>query len=218
MRTPRELDQDLFISVILDRSGSMESVKDDTIGAFNALLEDLAKQQGRTLFTLTQFDSQSIDVVVDAIPVAEVTRLTPETFVPRGGTPLLDAVGATLTTMQRTIANMAWQGSVLVVVITDGHENQSRSWTRESVFALVRALEASGWAFSYLGADPQAYDEARGIGFHEGSTSRWEKENAALMGSTVAAQAGRWRTKQAVADKLILDEERAMLERKRKSS
>jgi Mg-chelatase subunit ChlD len=210
----RDLNKDLLISVILDRSGSMESIKDDTIGAFNGLLADLGKQEGKTLLTLTQFDSQSVDVIVDAIPVQQVPALNEQNFKPRGMTPLLDAIGTTLTSLQKAVSNMAWEGSVLAVVITDGQENASRSWTKQSTFALVKALEAAGWAFIYLGADPDAYSDARALGFSEGSTSRWEKKNAGRVGEAVAAHAERWRTKAAPASQLIRDEERAYLEQR----
>ena len=208
--------EDLFISVILDRSGSMAGVRDDTIGAFNALVEDIAQQDGKTLLTLTQFDSQSVDVVLDAAPIDRVPPLTRATFEPRGGTPLLDAVGNTLTAMQRTIERIGWKGSVLVVVITDGQENQSVTWTRTTVFALVKALEAAGWGFSYLGASPDAYDDAQQLGFHEGSTSRWEHsgKNVADVGKSVSGQARRWRSGMAVPSQLIVDEERVAMEKK----
>lgn len=213
--TPPAAGEDLFISVILDRSGSMASVRDDTIGAFNALVEDIAQQDGKTLLTLTQFDSQSTDVVLDAAPIDRVPPLTRATFEPRGGTPLLDAVGSTLTAMQRTIERIGWKGSVLVVVITDGQENQSTTWTRTTVFALVKALEAAGWGFTYLGASPDAYEDAQQLGFHQGSTSRWEHsgKNVADVGRSVSAQARRWRTGAAIPSQLIVDEERELMEK-----
>lgn len=208
--------EDLFITVILDRSGSMESVRDDTIGAFNALVEDIRTQDGRTLLTLTQFDSQSVDVVLDAAPIDRVPPLTRHTFQPRGGTPLLDAIGATLTQLQTTVQRIGWTGSVLVVIVTDGQENQSTSWTRTSVFALVKALEAAGWGFTYLGAGPDAYADAQAIGVHAGSTSRWEHDglNVAEVGKSVSAQARRWRSRQVTADALIPQRERELMERK----
>lgn len=210
--------EDLFISVILDRSGSMDAVRDDTIGAFNGFLKDLQGQDGRTLLTLTQFDSQSVDVVFDAAPIDRVPPLTQHTFVPRGMTPLLDAVGGTLSSMQRTIERIGWTGSVLVVVITDGHENASQSWTRTSVFALVKALEQAGWAFTYLGAGPDAYAEASAIGVHAGSTSAWvpDGDNVKEVGKSVARQALRHRTKSAPAHELIPQWERDLMQQKRR--
>jgi len=212
-KTPGE---DLFISIILDRSGSMGSVRDDTIGAINALVSDIATQDGKTLLTLTQFDSQSVDVILDAAPIDRVPPLTHATFQPRGSTPLLDAVGNTLSTMQRTIERIGWTGSILVVVVTDGQENASTQWTRTSVFALVKALEAAGWGFTYLGASPDAYADAQQLGFAAGSTSRWEHDgrNVASVGQSISAQAGRWRKGQAAAHELILDAERKIMEKK----
>jgi Mg-chelatase subunit ChlD len=206
--------QNLFVGVILDRSGSMEAVRDDTIGAYNGMIGDLATQQGTTLLTLTQFDTQSIDLVLDAAPIAAVPRLTAETFVPRGGTPLLDAVGITLTKMQRFVESIGWSGRVLVTVITDGEENSSTEWTRGAVFARVKELESRGWAFSYLGASPNAYHDAQGLGIHAGSTSRWgtKGKNIDALGKSVAAQAGRYRSGLADRTMMIPAEERRAME------
>ena len=203
--------EDLLVSIILDRSGSMEAVRDDTIGAFNALLDDLRAQDGFTRVTLTQFDGQSIDLLSDAARIESVAPLTRESFVPRGNTPLLDAVGRTLSATQAKAAVLSWAGAILVVIVTDGQENASREWTRASVFARVKELEARGWGFIYLGADANAYEDAQAIGVAAGSTSRWahKGKNVRSMGRNLAVQAARHRKGEAALDQLVWASERA---------
>lgn len=206
--------EDLLVSIILDRSGSMESVRDDTIGAFNGLLTDLAKQAGETRLTLTQFDNQSVDLLVDGAPIADVRPLTNETFIPRGSTPLLDATGRTLAATEARVAALEWTGSVMVVIITDGHENASHEWTRSAVFARVKELESRGWAFVYLGADVNAYEEAGAMGFAAGSTSRWAKKgkNVESMGKHLASQASRYRGGVSTVYEMVSEDERREME------
>ena len=82
------------IYVLLDRSGSMSPMVDDVLGGFNNLLAELNRDGSTATMTLVQFDSgDPLDVVADAVPVAEMRPLDRETYVPRGGTPLLDATG-----------------------------------------------------------------------------------------------------------------------------
>ena len=96
------------ISVILDRTGSMESIRDDTIGGFNAFLGEQKAQKGKATLTLVQFDSQDpYEVVHRFKPIKEVPELTRETYVPRATTPLLDALGRGINDLEKSLADMA---------------------------------------------------------------------------------------------------------------
>ena len=77
----------LTVHVVLDRSGSMQSIKDDTIGAFNSYVETLAKDSPKSKLSLTIFDSQSIDTIVNDVPLADVKPLDGDTYQPRASTP-----------------------------------------------------------------------------------------------------------------------------------
>jgi uncharacterized protein YegL len=203
--------KDLAVAVILDRSGSMHGVRDDTIGAFNGFIEDLKKQEGRTNLTLVQFDSESIDVVVDAIPVAEVVDLTEETYQPRGGTPLLDAIGQTLARLEKKLEEAAWSGSVLVAIMTDGHENASEEWTFEAVKQRITELDQKkDWAFTFMGAGLEVVEQAASIGIHRGSSASYRPagKNVRATGRSMSGQAMRWRTKTTAKHELIIDDER----------
>jgi hypothetical protein len=83
------------ISVVLDRSGSMSSCKSDVIGGYNQLVEDQKKAEGTATLTLAQFDTE-YEVLSDMVDLKSAKGLTDKTFVPRGSTALLDAIGRTI--------------------------------------------------------------------------------------------------------------------------
>lgn len=170
----------LHIYFVLDRSGSMESIRTDVIGGFNTFLaEQKAQQVGDEVkFTLIQFDSQEPDeVLYSAVALDDVDDLTPEKFIPRGGTPLYDAMGSVITRAKIRQETLADSDSpvedIVFVTFTDGGENQSRSYDKDKVFSLVKDLEAKGWTFVYLGANQDAYGESGAMGFARGSTQSY---------------------------------------------
>ena len=110
------------ITLVLDRSGSMGSVRQDTIGGFNTFLEDQQKQDGEANMTLVQFDSEGYDVIYEGKPIAEAPKLNEDTYVPRSMTPLLDAIGRTINSTGERLKNMAEEdrpSQVLFVILTD---------------------------------------------------------------------------------------------------
>lgn len=145
-----------FVAFLLDRSGSMASVKQETIGGFNGYLDELLKRpESKDIrFHMTQFDTVSIDVLHDAVPIKNVTKLKNETYQPRGGTPLYDAIGKTI----RDIEGKVNSDKVLFVVLTDGQENSSSEWTEKTVKDLIKEKENKNkWTFSYIGVGPEAW-------------------------------------------------------------
>lgn len=163
-------DNTTHIAFLLDRSGSMQSIKDDVTGGFNALVADQRKTPGDCTLTLVQFDSQDPqETVFSTLPIAEVPELTGETFQPRGGTPLLDAMGRLITETGERIASTPEHqhpGKVIFVVLTDGLENASRTYTRDRIFEMIKhQREVYSWEFIFLGADQDAIAEGSKYGF-----------------------------------------------------
>jgi hypothetical protein len=163
------------IYVLLDRSGSMQAIRSDVIGGFNAFLAEQQADGADARLTLVQFDSQDpAEVLADAIPIREAVPLTASTFLPRGGTPLLDATGRLL--MRGDVREAALAATdfppedVVFVTITDGAENQSREFRRDTIRRMVSERESAGWTFVYLSADIDAYAEAGGLGYDTRST------------------------------------------------
>jgi Mg-chelatase subunit ChlD len=151
---------------LLDRSGSMESCWDDTIGGFNSFLNDQkALGLGGTL-TLIQFDHEYL-ISYTAKAIDEVEPLTRETFKPRGSTALLDTIG-------RTIQDNKAMNSPTVVVLTDGQENSSHKYTKAHIKDLVEQKTKDGWTFVYLGANQDAFAEAGSMGIAPACTMNYD--------------------------------------------
>jgi len=151
------------IAVLLDRSGSMEAVKDETISGFNYFLKEQKAAGDNASFTLVQFDSQSTDVVHEARPVRDVPNLNGDTYQPRGSTPLLDALGETINSTGRTLAAIPDPNrpdKVVFVVITDGEENASHKFTKSQVKEMIgHQTEKYNWQFIYLGANQETAEQ-----------------------------------------------------------
>jgi hypothetical protein len=159
------------ITIILDRSGSMQSIAGDTIGGYNAFISDQRKQQGTTKITLVQFDNE-YEVVFDAQSVSDVADLDDQTFVPRGSTALLDAIGRRINETRARINALDDADkpeTVMLVIITDGFENASREFTSSQVKALIEECEDElGWDIVYLGANQDAWSVAGTLGIKGG--------------------------------------------------
>lgn len=180
----------LHIYFVLDRSGSMESIRTDVIGGFNTFIAEQKAQQigDEVKFTLVQFDSQDPDeVLYSAVKLEDVDDLTPESFIPRGGTPLYDAMGGVITRAKIRQETLKDSGAptedIVFVTFTDGGENQSRSYDKTKVFSLVKDLEADGWTFVYLGANQDAYGESGAMGYAPGSTQTYAGD---AVGTSIA--------------------------------
>lgn len=150
---------------LLDRSGSMQSIKTDTEGGFAAFIEEQRKAvDGECRVTLAQFDNV-YELVYSEIPLSEVPPLD---LAPRGSTALLDAMGTLITDAGAKLAALPEDqrpGTVVVAVMTDGHENASREWTHAAIKALVeQQTEQYRWQFMYMGADQDAIEVGRSIG------------------------------------------------------
>ena len=158
--TPDQPTPEVHLYVLLDRSGSMASMADDVIGGFNHLLAEQQADGNDARMTLVQFDGgDPQEVIADVVPIAEMTPLDAATFVPRGNTPLLDATGillgrAAARVTQRAADDLSAE-ELVVVSITDGHENASREFTLTAVRQLIDAHTTAGWTFVFLVAPPR---------------------------------------------------------------
>ena len=155
------------VTVILDRSGSMEAIASDVIGGFNQFLTKQRRQRGDCRLTLVQFDDE-YEVAYLARPIADASRLTAKTFEPRGSTALLDAIGRTIVTTGARLAALPEAdrpNRVLLVIITDGEENASVEYTRDQVFTMISSQQdVYGWSFLFLAANQDAISEAAKVG------------------------------------------------------
>jgi hypothetical protein len=161
----------------------METIRDYTIGGFNAFLQDQKKQPGKVTLTLVQFDSEDpYEIVHNFKSIADVPPLTRETFVPRAATPLLDAMGRGINDLQRRIGELRKEHrplKVIIAVVTDGQENASNEFRHEDIKRMVKQrTKKDGWQFVFLSADLAAIADARAVGIVPGAILRFAKNNA----------------------------------------
>lgn len=147
------------IILIVDRSGSMSPIASEMTVSINTLVrEQSAVRDSEAFLTFAQFDDR-YELLMDS---ERIENVPPITIVPRGGTALLDAVGKTV----QYVRGQKRKGLHIVVVVTDGYENSSVEWTRESVKKLVEECVAEKWEFVYLGANVDAFTESANLGIH----------------------------------------------------
>ena len=169
---------------LLDRSGSMQSIKTDTEGGFAAFIEEQKKAPGECRVTLAQFDND-YEVVYADRPLADVPALDLQ---PRGSTALLDAMGRTVTEAGARLAALPDDqrpGTVIVAIMTDGMENASHEWTHPAIKALVTQQTGQwGWQFLYMGADQDAIEVGAQLGVaRDHSVTYGRVRSAAAMSS-----------------------------------
>jgi hypothetical protein len=163
---------------VLDRSGSMASIAEDVIGGLNTFIREQAQVEGEAWFTLVQFDDR-YEVVHAHVPVQQVPPVTDRTYVPRGSTALLDAIGRTIVDTGVRLA-MLPEGdrpqAIVFAVQTDGYENASREFTREQIFEMIRHQEEKyAWQFVFLAADQNAIEEGGKLGFASAAALDYDK-------------------------------------------
>ena len=161
---------------VLDRSGSMTGLEDDTVGGYNALLEGNRAIEGEAVVTTVLFDHEMIRLH-DRVPIAEVHPMTRSDYVPRGSTALLDAVGFTLRDMERTqkiLPEECRAEHVMVAIATDGYENASTHFDYAQVKRMMIAAQERGWEVVFLGANIDVAAEAARIGVRTDHAMRYE--------------------------------------------
>ncbi|RXJ04114.1 VWA domain-containing protein [Anaerobacillus alkaliphilus] len=161
------------IIFLLDRSGSMEGLEEDTIGGFNAFINKQRQLAGETMVTTVLFDDQ-YEILWNGVNAEEV-RLTNDNYFVRGSTALLDAVGKTILEVGHRLAKTKEPGKVIFVITTDGQENASREFTYKKVKELIRhQQEKYSWEFIFLGANIDVAREADSLGISMEQTFSFE--------------------------------------------
>lgn len=151
---------------ILDESGSMFDLTDDTIGGFNSMIEKQKKEEGSALVTTYLFNS-STKIIHDRKDLDKIALMTRNDYTPNGCTALLDAVGEAVEHIEQ-IHKYAREEDVpehtVFVITTDGMENASRKFNRSQIKELVEGKKKAGWEFIFMGANIDAVAEAGKLG------------------------------------------------------
>ncbi|MEU1983726.1 vWA domain-containing protein [Nocardia sp. NPDC019395] len=181
-------DQSL-IAVLLDRSGSMQSIKSDTEGGLAAFFEEQGKVERTVRVTFAQFDTD-YECLYSNIPLEQIPQ---PILHPRGGTALYDAIGKLVTDIGAELAGRPESerpGTVIVVILTDGHENSSREWTHSAVRSLIEQQQNDyNWDFLFLGANMDAVQIGTQLGFAPQQSITYGAAPAGVQGVFRAAGA-----------------------------
>ena len=191
MNTPTKTQ--VYNLVILDKSGSMESIRTEAINGYNETLGSIKATQLKFLETQEHFVSLAafcdcgIDMIYDMTPIKDADKLTKEKYDPCCCTPLFDAIGKTVKTLKKKIADVE-DAAVLVTIITDGYENSSKEWDGKAVSKLIEECKEEGWMFSFIGAGEDVIKVATTISItntmvwentSEGTKKMFDEENEA---------------------------------------
>lgn len=198
------------ITLVVDRSGSMGTTKNDAQGGINQLFKDQATKEGKCTLTLVEFDT-TYDIVHDFKPINEVTEYT---LVPRGSTALLDAVGKAIVTTGEKLAALPEDqrpGLVMVVIVTDGEENSSREYNKQKIRELItQQQDVYKWQFTFLGADQNAFHEAASMGMSLCGVAAYNAAAPSVAYTNISSKITRMRdmvAKCVVVDNKFTDEE-----------
>ena len=168
------------IVFILDRSGSMAGLEDDTIGGFNAMIEKQKREPGEALINTVLFDNVS-EVVHDRDDIHKIQPMTRNEYYVRGCTALLDAVGGAIHhigNIHKYAREEDRPERTLFVITTDGMENASRKYSYERLKAMIeRQKEKYGWEFLFLGANIDAAREAARFGINADHTANYHADS-----------------------------------------
>jgi hypothetical protein len=161
---------------ILDRSGSMQGLENDTIGGFNALLAKQKAESGEALVTTALFDDK-LTLLHDRIDIRGVRPITDKEYFVRGSTALLDALGAVISKIinaHRYTDEALRPGKVIFFITTDGQENASHEYSLKQIRGMIeRQRDEFQWEFVFLGANIDAVAEAEKYGIRRDRTAKY---------------------------------------------
>jgi uncharacterized protein YegL len=207
------------VTVVLDRSGSMQTCREDAEGGLNSFIDEQKKQPGETLFSLVQFDTE-YEFVHKGTPMHEVG---PCQLVPRGMTALLDAVGRAIVETGERLAAMPEPdrpGLVVFVIVTDGQENSRKEYKKPQIKQMIETQRyIYKWQFTFLGANQDAFAEADSIGILREGTANFRVSKARHAFAAAAGNVGRMRSAAARGEQVygaFMPEEREAMEEETK--
>lgn len=154
---------------VIDQSGSMEVMKAEAITGFNKFLEEQKKVEGTAALTLVLFND-GYEMAHRHVPIEEVEDLTDQTYITSSTTALLDAIGKTIDSIGNDFR--VWPEEhraehVVFCVITDGQENASKEYKKGRILEMIKEqTDKWGWKFVFVGAGPEAFSQAGGLGFN----------------------------------------------------
>jgi uncharacterized protein YegL len=172
------------IVAILDRSGSMERLTNDTIGGFNTFLKEQKEISGEAFLTTVLFND-SYMVLHNRTNIRNIKSITNKDYIAQGQTALLDAMGKTINNIGSKLYNTAENerpGKVIFFIITDGEENASVEFTNDKIREMVELQRNTySWEFIFLGANIDSFTVARSIGISTDRAFDYEADSEGVF-------------------------------------
>lgn len=183
----------IFNLIIIDESGSMQSIKQQAIDSVNETIQSIRAAEQKYddqehYVSLVTFND-NVTTVYDCVQVAQVEELTAERYTPSCCTALYDAIGMSTHLLRRKVTD---GDKVLVTVVTDGYENASKEYSGQAIKALVDELKSKGWVFAYIGANHDVESVAATISITNVMNFEASKDGAQYMSRRVADSRSRW--------------------------
>ena len=178
----------IFNLIIIDESGSMQSIKKEAIDSVNETIQTIASAQRKHeeqehYVSIVTFNDD-VKRICECVPVDEVKELTATTYQPNCCTALYDAMGISLSSLRK---NVAPNDKVLITVVTDGYENASKEYSGKAIKALVDELKGEGWVFAYIGANQDVEAVAATISITNVLNFEATSEGTAMMSSKLSS-------------------------------
>lgn len=166
----KEKNKEINIVFLLDRSGSMHGLEQDTIGGYNSYIQSRIKDNA---YVTTVLFNDKYEFLNKNIPIKEVNSLTEKDYYTRGCTALLDAIGRSINYMEELKKE-----KVIFIITTDGYENASTNYNKDQIKELI--TKHNNWEFVYIGADIDSYTEASSIGIKATNTANYKKSKEGI--------------------------------------
>lgn len=204
----KETKKSIYNLILLDESGSMFADRDRVISNFNELLDDIKyqSQQEKTInqyLSLISFNGKEIKPILNCEKIKEARHLKEEDYNPNSSTPLFDALGYSIQTLQKQIKGK--NTNVITTVFTDGMENSSVEFTAEILRKIIKDLEGKNWSFSYIGADHDVTEQAKSINIDK--TMKFSKTRAGFKRSLDVQKEYRNKVNKLIQDDAMLSVE-----------
>jgi hypothetical protein len=188
------------IVFVLDESSSMGSCWDSTISGYNEYLagqlEDAKRTGIETIVSLYKFNGSQVNCVFDRVDVKLVKPLDKTSYRPSGGTNLHDAFGGAMMKVNALLSakTKTNRESVIITVLTDGEENQSRTFKSTDIKGMVEKAEAKNWGFMFLGANINAFHAGSALGFNAVNTMQYSTASMANTMRSASAMTSRMKS------------------------
>ncbi len=172
----------IFNLIILDESGSMQSIQEETMVGLKSVFSSI--RDGMEQFpdqehsvSLISFSSEKVKEILWNAPVGKIPSDFTKKYSPDGGTPLYDAIGFSLKKLQKLLGSLSSDGyNVLVTILTDGEENCSENFKFSQIKGMIEELEVGPWTFAFIGASLNAYEVAKNLSIRNAMAFEPSKE------------------------------------------